>query len=213
MPKQDVPRKALLTITHSLDDEKLLIPFPVENTANELLAEVQRRLDDLDTSKLEIVRMGSADGPRVFGDDVIKDLVSESSTFYVGQVGPASRRGNFCQEAASTPLPGSTMPGGISTTATTVDFAKESTPDLQEIMSMLNGKMMRRCPKSKKKRQRERRYYAEKAWQDSRVELEAVWQPGHEQIGQMCRHQLNSQLMIRYGGEQYNSRGEYIVEH
>ena len=40
MPKQDAPRKALLTIMLSQGDEKLLIPFPVEKTANELLAEV-----------------------------------------------------------------------------------------------------------------------------------------------------------------------------
>jgi hypothetical protein len=120
MPKQDAPRKALLTIMLSQGDEKLLIPFPVEKTANELLAEVQRRLEETDESKFATVRMRSVDGPRVFGEDIIEDLILESSTFFVG---PASRQGTSCQGTScqSTPMPaGATTPGGVSTTATTV---------------------------------------------------------------------------------------------
>jgi hypothetical protein len=104
----------------SQGDEKLLIPFPVEKTANELLAEVQRRLEETDESKFATVRMRSVDGPRVFGEDIIEDLILESSTFFVG---PASRQGTSCQGTScqSTPMPaGATTPGGVSTTATTV---------------------------------------------------------------------------------------------
>jgi len=124
MPKQDAGRKALLTVLVGQGEEKMLIPFCVEKTANDLLAEVQRRLaSDVDPKLLSAVRVRAADGPRVFGEDVIEDLIGESNTFYVGPSSTSQRH------SMSSPSPmGSQTPMSMATTVASPMASRLSPP-------------------------------------------------------------------------------------
>lgn len=81
------PQKKLLTVYLPYNDEslhlweKLLIPFPPEKTCGDLLKEIQRRAGPASDS-LQALRVRSMDGPRLFEDDLVEDIIHEASTFY-----------------------------------------------------------------------------------------------------------------------------------
>jgi hypothetical protein len=109
------PRKALITVLVGQGEEKLLIPFPVDKTANELIREVQRRLGgEIDPGLVSCVRVRSIDGPRVFGEDQLEDLIGESSVFYVGPaqpiaISPKAGQALSPSNRTSTPMSTTTM--------------------------------------------------------------------------------------------------------
>jgi len=76
------PQKKLLTVYLPYNgEEKLLIPFPPEKTCGDLLKEIQRRAGPASDS-LQTLRVRSLDGPRLFEDDLVEDIIQEASTFY-----------------------------------------------------------------------------------------------------------------------------------
>jgi hypothetical protein len=73
-------KKALLTI--HVGEERILIPYTVDRTCGDLLQEVRRRTETDGGPLPSALRIRSADGPRLFEQDLVEDVLLETNELY-----------------------------------------------------------------------------------------------------------------------------------